>query len=1046
VSADAAAAAPGAAAAGNRSRPHILAFDLVRLLIIAFVVGVHTLSNGGGTVNGLLGAVITVFHTSRELFFLLTAFVLVYNYGKRPRIKWLSFWRRRYKLVIPAYLAWTAIYFFADGTSLHPLHQAVARFWYDLHTGNSRYHMYFLLVTMQLYLLFPLVRWLLRKTEGHHRALFAVVLVYQLLLTFAVHDNWSAPGIVGSWLHNPTLWLPSYALYVIGGGIAAWHFDQLAAFTRHHLRAAGLVAAGGLGAGIGTYCVELLLGQTPDVASGVFQPVLVVETLAYAWGLLAAGLWWTEAGAPGRRLAAAGADCSFGIYLAHPLVLQGLLLAGQDTGALAAVRHAPEVVELLALLACVPVVYGVSWGLIFLLRWTPLSLVLAGRSQRSQRSQVKRTAPAGARVVLGGSTLLCALILGAGLWAAHGAGASASASASVATWPTAEKVSSSTQKYGAVTLDQTMYKIEVDGQLREWVQLTPPDGLTGSAPVLIVLSGIDATTSVEITRDHLTGYDAELVYPVSLYKSWNAGGCCGKAAKYDVNDVAFMDALVAAVDPGHTRPVTLVGYSNGGRLTYRIACTDPGLVDSYVVVKADPEPGCVVSKPVTIMQVAARNDYSVPYQPGDKGKESPPATVQVARLRSADGATGAATVLTRGGLTVSTWHGKDGTSVEFAVYSSGKHSFPQASGNTPSGAAVIWAFVTGGLSGPAEDQGIAGAGQVHQALAGPGGDRGEGGPGALRAGDAALGQEDLLRAQAALAVLEVDQRQQALPLGGRARAVPGEVAADDLAQLGGDHRTGHGADSAGVQIGNQRDGFLAVEPARQAVAQRMELISGERDLDLYVGDPGDLLDQVDEQRRRQRRRRQRGVLHHDRDVDGIGHPLEVLNDLRWRHGQRRAEERRHHHHHRRAHVLGGAAALGGDPGAVVAGGDDHRQPARRVLKGHPRRGLPLSVGQRELLGVVGQHAHPVNLGVHQVVEHTYGSGQVEGLIVMENRGQDWYDPGQRCCHRGGFPSVSGEALKRGGPPLGRSGDPCGDSSELNLVWPNGECGEGAGAR
>jgi hypothetical protein len=61
----------------TRRRPHIIAFDMIRLIIMAFVVGVHTLSIGGGQVTLTLGAVTTVFHTSRELFFLLTAVVLV---------------------------------------------------------------------------------------------------------------------------------------------------------------------------------------------------------------------------------------------------------------------------------------------------------------------------------------------------------------------------------------------------------------------------------------------------------------------------------------------------------------------------------------------------------------------------------------------------------------------------------------------------------------------------------------------------------------------------------------------------------------------------------------------------------------------------------------------------------------------------------------------------------------------------------------------------------------------------------------------------------
>ena len=47
-----------------------------------------------------IGAVTTVFHTSRELFLLLTALVLTYNYGHRPP-EGRRFWRRRFWLVLP---------------------------------------------------------------------------------------------------------------------------------------------------------------------------------------------------------------------------------------------------------------------------------------------------------------------------------------------------------------------------------------------------------------------------------------------------------------------------------------------------------------------------------------------------------------------------------------------------------------------------------------------------------------------------------------------------------------------------------------------------------------------------------------------------------------------------------------------------------------------------------------------------------------------------------------------------------------------------------
>lgn len=380
-----------AVAAARPRRPHVVAFDLIRLVIMVFVVGVHTLALGGGQVTVVLGAFTTVFHTSRELFFLLTALVLTYNYGHRGpaglrQVRWLKFWRRRYWLVGPAYVAWTLIYYAADGPGRGPFPAAV---WGDLLHASARYHLYFLLVTMQMYALFPVLRWVLRKTAGHHVALFAAVCAYQLALTAALQHYPVRSGPLVGWLNaaGSGTWLESYLLYVVGGALAGWHFDRICEFTRRYARASivALVAGFGVVAGVGTYLAEVYLGgATPAAASAVFQPVVVVEALAFGWALLAVGLAWSDRGAPHRKFFAAGSASSFGIYLAHPLVLQGLLAVASASGVLAAVRGAPAALEVLALLGVVvPLVYGLSWVIASAARRTPLSLVLTGREYAS---------------------------------------------------------------------------------------------------------------------------------------------------------------------------------------------------------------------------------------------------------------------------------------------------------------------------------------------------------------------------------------------------------------------------------------------------------------------------------------------------------------------------------------------------------------------------------------------------------------------------------------------------------------------------------------
>ena len=141
--------------------------------------------------------------------------------------------------------------------------------------------------------MFPVLRWVLRKTEGHHLALFVAACVYQLALTAAIQHHPVHSGPLVGWLNAAGLgsWLESYVLYVVVGALADWHFDRVRDFTARHASAAsiGLAVGVGLAAGIGMYFAEIARGASPGAASAVFQPVVVVEALAFGWALLAGG-------------------------------------------------------------------------------------------------------------------------------------------------------------------------------------------------------------------------------------------------------------------------------------------------------------------------------------------------------------------------------------------------------------------------------------------------------------------------------------------------------------------------------------------------------------------------------------------------------------------------------------------------------------------------------------------------------------------------------------------------------------------------------------
>ncbi|MBK4346833.1 acyltransferase [Lacisediminihabitans changchengi] len=383
-------AQPAAATSAPRVRaPHLYEVDVVRILTFACVIAVHTTSHTAAADDVGLYALLGLVHFTREVFFALSGFVLVYSYLSKP-VPMKKFWPRRFLLVGVPYVVWSAIYFVSANiySPYGTIPEMVGRFALKLVTGNAWYHLYFLLVTMQVYLLVPVIVWLIRKTRGHHVALLVTAGVFQLALTAVYAYVPDLPEWLGGYAK---VYFFSYLFFILLGAVAADHAQQLLAWVRGHRALIGWVTlATGL-VTLGVFAFQhLALGFSLYRSGTPLQPILMVWSVAVGLGFLAVGSWWADRRRPTSFVARGvdvASDRSFGIFLSHPLVLWILLWVGGD--------WVPNHVATpwLTLVAYVVVLVGAA-AITELARRSPVSLPLTGRPWIYRRTKPRPAAVA----------------------------------------------------------------------------------------------------------------------------------------------------------------------------------------------------------------------------------------------------------------------------------------------------------------------------------------------------------------------------------------------------------------------------------------------------------------------------------------------------------------------------------------------------------------------------------------------------------------------------------------------------------------------------
>ncbi|MGW5522806.1 acyltransferase [Gordonia sp. NPDC003950] len=403
---------------------HLYQIDLVRLVTFGGVILDHVMLTVTAPTSVAAGAVELFLRYTRYGFFTLTGFVLTYQYRKRE-LQTIPFWRRRFKLIGLPFLTWSLFYWFyvryhfhgvqsiVDAwNSVDAVKQSVKSIGYDLLTGHAAYHLYFLSVSMQIYLVFPAVLWVLKRTWGYHRYLLGLSFVIQMTMMYLMVRpplsflTWGLQGVI--WRHLEVLIFP-YQFFIFAGCVAAMHYEAVQAFVKRwrvHMMAIGAVVL------FGTWLYYLYTvdqGENLFRATNVFMLHNLWAFIAIIVILYSLGTIWQERRHPGSipdKLMKTASDRSFGIYLAHALAIYALMpqIADPDMPAV------PRV--LIAYVATV----ALTVFMVETLRRSPISLITTGRNRIDWRSQ-----NATRSVLVGAAAIVLGLVLrfGFDMWAGN---------------------------------------------------------------------------------------------------------------------------------------------------------------------------------------------------------------------------------------------------------------------------------------------------------------------------------------------------------------------------------------------------------------------------------------------------------------------------------------------------------------------------------------------------------------------------------------------------------------------------------------------------